>query len=341
VPIDQSDPSKGKWIRWSVDFLIPMLDGTPDLKIPITGLVPNIRVARKSPILHEQRPRSYGLYTGPRFDHAAKIYLGLGKSMSETSTATRVGEHILMKFDLRKWLQEHSIGSTGLGIALIDHPLTIVRQAYYRAVSDDLEGVPANAHSEFWAKHIVETYSDESRKWFGATCPDELTFAHQIVATLTDVGPVAVDELARVLQISKAELNYLSTPIHPNCEWSFVRPRFVLRIAKSRAFTVIKCPHHRCGGIASHVVLVPETASSGFGVMCPKCRRMPNVEDPKWAQIVFPTEYLSGLWSAIKPRPEVGRTVTIPKPIVLDVAPFPRSELPRKYRVNVKKTSGG
>ncbi len=337
IPIDQPDPSKGKWIRWSVDFLVPMLDGTPDLRIAISGSVPNIRVARRSPKPHENRPRSYGLYTGPRFDHTAKIFLGFGKPLSETAIATRVNEHVLFNFDLRKWLHEHSIGSTGLGIALIDHPLYIVRQAYYRAVADDLEGIPLSAYSERWAQHIVETYTDKTRTWFGAACPDDLRLTHQILATLTAVGPVEVDELARVLQIPRPRIYYLSAPAHRNSKHSFVRPRYAERIGKLRAFSAIKCPHGRCGETASHVVLVPETASSGFGVMCPKCRRMPNVADPKWAQIIFPTEYLSGLWSSIKPRHIVNRTVAILEPTVLDVAPVPSLSLPRKYRARAKR----
>jgi hypothetical protein len=67
--------------------------------------------------------------------------------------------------------------------------------------------------------------------------------------------------------------------------------------------------------------MLPEVARSGFGVLCPSCRRAPRKGDT-WAWVAFPRTYL-GHWSrtakvAFRDSPV---TVAVPAPVPYAVDP--------------------
>ena len=87
----------------------------------------------------------------------------------------------------------------------------------------------------------------------------------------------------------------------------------------------IGCPHGRChsSNFADHVVLLPEVARSGHGVLCRTCRRAPNVEE-RWQRVQFPREYLSnrtgrGFGGSLRIE---AQTLTAPTPVPLDATPY-------------------
>ena len=74
----------------------------------------------------------------------------------------------------------------------------------------------------------------------------------------------------------------------------FTRPRYLAYATKAKTHVkAVGCPHSSCRGRrhADHVVLLPEAAASGYGVLCRHCRRSPAVHDT-WPKTQFPEQYL-------------------------------------------------
>ena len=334
---ESTDDMGGRWITFSVDLHVPLADGGDDLVVPLTGRVPNVRSLRRTMNPGSLRPRYAGLWRGPRTGHAATLYLRDGQPLDRVAVATRIAPHVLVKNDLRKWLDHHGMNCTPLRTALIDHPLPVVRQVMYQALSGVDAGPDLSGYNTRWRDHIRETYLDESMTWGYGACPDDLLLTHQVLETVRLNGPVAAADLVRVLGVEHRIIRQLVTPAKPNIQVGVKRPKYLDWADKRRrAVTRIVCPHRGCDGYATRAVLLPETAASGFGVICVKCRRMPNTTDPKWASIVFPVEYAETLWTACseRPRPVVGRTVAIDPPAPLSTAPV---EVKRRYPNRVRR----
>lgn len=335
IPSEQEDAFGGKWLDYTVDLVVPVVDPDDDaIVVPLAGRVPNVRTPRAAPVAHPVRPRAAGLWTGPRIDHAGSMYFGEGRSLDEVSVATRIQPHVLVKGDLRKWLSRNGVSNLRLITALIDHPLPEVRQIVFEdltgaSASKDLSGFNAQ-----WRRHVADTYRNQSMKWGPAACPDDLTPVHRVMETLKVHRYVTTEELAGALGLPRYALVEMASPrVRDN---NVPRPQFLDWGDHTKAsVALIVCPHRSCGGYASRAVLLPEVAASGYGGICVKCRRVPNASDPKWSRIIFPPHYIDRLWSTTgrRPRPVVGRTSEVSPPAPLEVPAFqPRHRYAKRVR---------
>jgi hypothetical protein len=103
-------------------------------------------------------------------------------------------------------------------------------------------------------------------------------------------------DVALALGRSEADVRELVKP--QKRSGGFTRPRCLAYTNTKRTqVKAIGCPHDRCKGrrFANHVVLLPEVAASGYGVICTHCRRAPALHET-WPQTQFPTSYL-GSWT--------------------------------------------
>jgi len=126
-----------------------------------------------------------------------------------------------------------------------------------------------------------------------------------------------ITDLELILDQSDWTIRQLLVPRHRAT--GFKRPRYLEYAddAKTRV-RPITCPHD--GQACTHVVLLPEVAASGYGVLCPHCLRTPNTTG-SWPRTKFPADYL-GQWTVApdkgsimdhcgthpSPTPATGRT---------------------------------
>jgi hypothetical protein len=193
-------------------------------------------------------------------------------------------------------------------------------------------------YSAAWRQLIENVYVDRPRPWGFAACPDDIMTIHQIAATLAlpqhrDRGlPVHLLET-----LTGVDIRELITPTNRETSGlGFTRPKFLEVVPGSNKERVWlrRCPHPRCHGIADRVLLLPEVAASGWGVLCSTCWRAPATVDPKagsdtaaeqarWATIVFPAEYdnhisgRSGTGGSLRLQPE---TLTVQANDPFDIA---------------------
>ena len=314
IPDDVPGPNGGRWVNYAVDVAVPLSDAVGRVSIRVRGRVPNVRVHRAAP---EGIQRRSSLYSGPRRDFAGALFFGKGMAAEDVALQVSAPVAGLVHLDLRAWAREAGVQSPGLVTALIDHPLAVVRQVVgAHAGSKEAETAVADYPVE-WRRHIVATYMQEGRRWGTRAVPDDLVPIHRILATLGSSRSATPCDLATGLGIPRKKVRGLVTN-GPRKLAGFARPRYLQWASRAKtAVCAIPCPHHGCGGTADRAVLLPEVAASGFGVICSRCRRVPNPA-AVWARVQFPAEYLANRWSAASgPVPVVGRTIT-----VADVAPL-------------------
>lgn len=95
----------------------------------------------------------------------------------------------------------------------------------------------------------------------------------------------------------------------------------------------VGCPHDRCKGrrFADHLVLLPEVAASGYGVICRHCRRTPST-DGAWPRTQFPSTYLQSWTSAGQ---ESASLRTGPQTIEARSPVRPSARPPRRRRLSL------
>jgi hypothetical protein len=268
-------------IHWSCDLTVELTDRRRIL-IPLAGTVENIRERAGSAAARRDAIARSVLHEAMGLDEAAVLY-----------SLTREG---LLKQRLMPWLVEHGITSRGAKNALVDHPFPLVRRVLYSSVCSETDrGV------EVWGRTVrellIETYTGDLR-WGDAACPDDIRWIATVLATVTQTTDlrkygVSVLDLALQLGVTEDALRELVKPqkrVH-----GFQRPRFLQYADKAKTrVKAIGCPHGGCRGRrhADHVVLLPEVAASGFGVICSFCRRTPSTA-ARWSDVQFPSQYLS------------------------------------------------
>lgn len=220
------------------------------------------------------------------------------------------------------WLVQHGITNRGAKCAIIDHPIAAAKQVVYHALTGT-EFPSLQALAPTWRDHVSATYRDPHLTWGDAACPDDTILVRNAVATLAQpdmrTNGIRLDRLAALLGRTEQWTRAWVAP-KPRQAGGFVRPRFLAYGARSHV-TVIECPHRGCSGTADAVVLLPEVAASGYGVLCSTCRRAPNDRDPKWASIVFPSDYLQP-FTRIQGRHSLRTAeVSVPAPaaVLLDI----------------------
>jgi hypothetical protein len=236
------------------------------------------------------------------------------------------------------WLVGHHMNDPKTKCALLDHPVGAPREVIYA----HLTGRHNPAHrrrSEAWRDLVVDTYVLHPRNWGFAACPDDMLRIHRICATLAlpahrSAGlPLTV--LAAVAGMNiKTGLRRLVVPEdREKMKLGFTRPRYFEYVPGSdkQRIRVRPCPHPGCRGVADRVLLLPEVAASGWGVLCSTCWRAPVAAADEsegaarqWERAVFPAGYnlfltgRAGAKGSLRDGPE---TTVVVAPEPFDLAP--------------------
>ena len=270
------------WVSYDVMLIVPLTAGG-HVHIPISGSVSDIRKTAAG------RPHSR---KSPRRGDAARLAFAEGRSVDFIASRCELDRKRLLDGSLMPWLVEHDIKSRGAKCALVDHPHGFARRILFEhlmgGTSTDLTRYPAAFRG-----HVIKTYTDPTLQWGDAACPDDTMPVAQIVASAAQESALdhglSVAEAARLTGKSRDHVRGWCVPRTPSS--GFPRPKFLAYNPGKARILAIRCPHSDCGGVADAVVLLPEVASSGFGVLCSTCRRAPNTSG-EWPDIVFPLDYL-------------------------------------------------
>jgi len=271
-------------VQWSCDAVLPLRDGG-SLHLPLRGCIRNVRTRAGK-----------GLASA---DVVARYVLDEGRDVEEVATILAATRRTLLVKTLMPWLVAKGVTARGAKSSLLDHPLPAVRRIVYAAITGTHNGV-----ADRWPRAVtdllVATYTDKDLSWGDAAVPDDVRAVMRLAATLdqpsTRGSGLLVSEASLLLGVSEDEVRSWVVPV-PRSWGGFTRPRYLQYVEGSgkQRVQLIPCPHGRCRGKAGHVVMLPEVARSGFGVLCNICRRAPRKDDT-WAWIAFPPAYL-GRWS--------------------------------------------
>lgn len=290
-------------VRWTARLSIPLLDGGTAVA-PLAGVLDNVR----SP--------SGGRSTTSGAVLAEQV-LAEDRALEDIAATSGVAtsRRALLSKHLMPWLKANGIESRGATCALVDHPVLQTRQLLF----GHLSGQGSTAAASWPAPLrdlLISTYTDPGLQWGFAAVPDDTVTIQRIVDTVADAGPVGalIDDLAVASGWSVKAVRELA---HPYERSGFTRPRFLeLHQDDPSRLRAISCTHCRRGhrSMADRVVLLPEVARSGFGVLC-ACGRAPvRRTDPSyalWRRIGFPAVYISALFtriarSSLRDEPQTG-----------------------------------
>lgn len=271
----------GELLEWSCVALVPVTSGHR-VQLPLSGSVRNLRTETG----HKRR----------RLQGAAQYVFAEGRNVDEVSAFVECNRRTLHIRYLMPWLRDNGIVATGLKCALIDHPISVVRQVAWRLANNldtaDLPLAPA------YVDAIQEVYFNPDGVWGNTAVPDDVRWIQRAVDLL------AADEASRLegrtvaemaLLLGKSEWWVRQLVVPRTRKAGFRRPQF-LEYADSARTRVrpIHCPHD--GQPATHVSLFPEVATSGVGILCTRCRRVP-IGEPIWKARLYPKEYIDGRWT--------------------------------------------
>ncbi|MBZ5735639.1 hypothetical protein K8Z61_14180 [Nocardioides sp. TRM66260-LWL] len=235
--------------------------------------------------------------------HVLGSVFGDGQPVDQVAAFIGTQRHALFARYLMPALIEHGITAMGAKCALVDHPLPLVRKAVWRLVNgqstDDVLASPQ------YLELLRSTYLNPDLRWGQSAVPDDVRMVRRLIR-LCEVeadheAGVLVADLMEATGLASRDIRNFVVPRTRKA--GFRRPRYLeyADAAKSR-MRPVRCPHEDCDGYATHAVLLPEVAASGYAVICADCRRAPNL-DGDWPSITFPRAYL-GRFSA---NPEGGR----------------------------------
>lgn len=279
----------GELLEWSCTALVPVTSGHR-VQLPLNGSVRNLRTETG----HKRR----------RLQGAAQYVFGEGRNVDEVAAFVECNRRTLHIRYLMPWLRDNGIVATGLKCALIDHPISLVRQVTWRLANNlDTADLPL---ARAYVDAIQEVYFDPDGIWGNTAVPDDVSWIQRAVDLLAADDACrlegrTVEEMALLLGKSEWWVRQLVVPRTRKA--GFRRPRF-LEYADSARTRVrpIHCPHDRQP--ATHVSLLPEVAISGVGILCTRCRRVP-IDEPTWKARLYPKEYLDGRWTVNPARASI------------------------------------
>lgn len=290
----------GDDLHWSCEAHLPLRDGGR-ARLPLTGVIPNVRTRQGKKLATTQTVARYVLEEGRDLDDVAVVL--------QCSRKTLLTQRVM------PYLVKHGVTARGAKCALVDHPIPDVRRAVHAALVDPTTTTLLHAD---YLEQLCRTYRDPDLQWGDAAVPDDTTWIQAAITLLTaDTATrkhgLLVRDVALAVGRNEDEVRRLVVPIRRSA--GFTRPRYLAYADKGKTkVKAIGCPHGRCKGrrFADHVVLLPEVAASGYGVICRNCRRAPATS-ASWHEIQFPTTYL-GQWTSAGPKGslrEVRRTVAV------------------------------
>lgn len=277
----------GEDVVWACAARLPLASGG-HAQLPLTGRIRNVRTRTGRNLANT--------------DTVVRYLFEEGRELTSTADLLQVTRATLLKKRVMPWLVANGITSRGAKCALVDHPIPEVRQELHRCVTrtaDDGTKSPFSAYTE----RLRSTYTDSGLAWGDAAVPDDTVWIADAIALLT------VDTATRrhglpildvALALGKPE-NEIRELVKPQLRsGGFRRPVYLTYANQSKTdVKAIPCPHGRCRRRrhADHVVLLPEVAASGYGVICSHCRRAP-AEGGAWPMTQFPATYLER-WTSI------------------------------------------
>ena len=271
---------RGDEIHWHACAALPLRDGG-DAVVPLSGVIRNVR------------SRAGKALATP--DIVARYVFQEGRSLDDVAHVLEVSRKRLLTGRVMPWMVGHGVTSRGAKNALVDHPVQAVRQVVHTVITADADAIAALPWPRNWVDLVAATYLDPTLRWGDAACPDDVRWVQQLVATLNRAGgqvrSVSVLDAALAMGVSEDAIRALARPVQRS--EGFSRPQYLRYLPGSHKARVqlIPCPHGCRRASAAAVVLLPEVAASGFGVLCTTCRRAPSSE-AGWAQVAFPASYL-------------------------------------------------
>lgn len=284
----------GEHIDYQCVASLPLADGGT-VDVPLAGRVANIR----------SRTKRTG--TGPSV--IVPAFFAAGRELDDLTVVHQCTRRSLVINHLMPWLAQQGVTDRAVKCALIDHPIVDVRQLVHAALTGATD--PTHARwSAGWREVILETYLHHPTQWGFAACPDDTPVIQQLANTLAlaqhrEQGlPVAV--LAALTGMNaKTKIRRLVKPDDRAASGlGFTRPQYFEYTpgTDKQHVRVRPCPHRGCTGVADRVLLLPEVAVSGWGVLCSSCWRAPvTAEDrcavadqerqARWARAPFPAAY--------------------------------------------------
>ena len=274
-------------LRWTCQCAVPLASGAT-AALPLTGVIRDVRTrsGRES----------------ASSEMAVRYVLEEGRDLHDAATALDTSRKGLLVRHVMPWLVAAGVTSRGAKCALVDHPLPAVRRLVYGHLRD-ASALPVNAY----VAQVLATYTDPNLQWGDAAVPDATGWIASAIRMLTQDTETAshgLPVLDVALALGRTEDDVRALVVPPQRSAGFTRPAF-LRYAdegKSRVAPLV-CPHKSCRGrrAVDHVVLLPEVAASGFGVICGGCRRAP-ASTGAWSATQFPTTYLQSWTRTSGPR---------------------------------------
>lgn len=269
-------------LQWSCQCVLPLESGR-SAHLPLAGTVRNVRTRSGRAFATTEVVMRHLMEEGQSVDYVAAVL-----------DSSRSG---LLVRRIMPWLASNGVVSRGAKCALVDHPLPAVRRLVYR----QLNGVEDAVNNAYVAR-VQTTYTDPQLSWGDAAVPDDCVWIAAVLELLSRDADahrngLPLLDVALAVGRTEREVRALVSPLDRSAG-GFVRPRYLryADAARSRVAT-LKCPHKSCRGrhLADHVVLLPEVAASGWGVICRKCRRVPATTGD-WPLTQFPEAYLRS-WS--------------------------------------------
>lgn len=268
-------------LHWACVAHLPLRSGER-ARLPLRGVIRNVRTRTGKALANTETVARYVFEEGRDLDEVASLL----QCTRKTLLTKRVMPHLV----------QQGVTSRGAKCALVDHPVPDARRLVHSATTGD--GVsPAGLHQAY-REQLCRTYLDPGLAWGDAAVPDDTTWIQAAVTllsgdTTTRKRGLPVLEVALAVGRSEDDVRELVKP--QKRAGGFTRPRYLAYAdpAKTKVKPV-GCPHGRCEGrrSADHVVLLPEVAASGFGVICTHCRRAPSMTG-QWPVTQFPVEYLT------------------------------------------------
>ncbi|GAA5117275.1 hypothetical protein GCM10023339_27770 [Alloalcanivorax gelatiniphagus] len=275
----------GEDVVWACTALLPLASGG-HAQLPLTGRIRNVRTRTGRNLANT--------------DTVVRYLFEEGRDLTATADLLQVTRATLLKKRVMPWLVANGITSRGAKCALVDHPIAEVRHELHRWVTR--ESNEAKSPTSAYTEQLRSTYTDPNLSWGDAAVPDDTVWISDAIGLLTVDTPtrrhgLPILDVALALGRTEAEIRELVKP--QKRSGGFTRPVYL--VYGDRAKTHVKaipCPHGPCRGRrhADHVLLLPEVAASGYGVICSHCRRTPTQHD-SWPTTQYPTTYL-GRWTS-------------------------------------------
>ena len=293
----------GTEVRWTARLSLPLINGG-SVSTAMAGVLDNVR-------------SSSGGRSTTSGSVLAEQVLAEGRSLDDIAITSGVqtSRRALLSKHLMPWLKDQGVASRGATCALVDHPVAETQALIYAHLTG-LPSVLARTWSQPLQAHLVQTYSDPGLRWGFAAVPDDTATIQRIVDAVSVAGTAGavIDDLATAAGWTAKAVRELAHPYDRN---GFTRPRFLeLHPDDPARLRALTCTHCRRGQRppADHVVLLPEVARSGFGVLC-VCGRPPvartDLAHAYWRMFAFPPAYTSALFtrivrSSLRDEPQTG-----------------------------------